>query len=252
MSIGWWRPIVPCSIAIGLGLGGLPAHGVADTVRMAQATAPQAKAPQAEAPQAKAPQAKGPQAKEPQATAPQAKAPQAKEPQAKPPQATQQAVPVVMPSAKQIVLLTRTALLTLNDAMQTGNYTVLHDAGAPSFRDANPPGRLAQIFSTLVARRVDLTLVAVMVPEIREALLDQEARLLRLAGSFPTRPMQTDFVLIFQEVSGHWRLFGISVDTSPVPAATGQATGKPPANVAAGAGQGKGPPILKRNPGAVR
>ena len=168
------------------------------------------------------------------------------------PQAKQQAqAPIVRPSARQIVLLTRSALMTLGDAMRTGNYTVLHDVGAPSFRKANPPERLAQIFSNLVARRVDLTLAAITVPRMDEALVDEKARLLRLKGSFPTRPSQINFVLLFQEVGGHWRLFGISVDTSEVRAAPGPASGAAPANVAGGAGRAGQPPKPNQSPGAA-
>lgn len=212
----WWRPVGLCTIVIVLGLSGFAGPGATDPVRLAQA---------AQVPTPQAPQSNNPTQNQ-----------------------------VVMPSAKQIVLLTRTALLTLNDAMRTGNFSVLHDVGAPGFREANPPKRLAEIFSSPGARRADLALVAIMVPEIGEApILDQEAGLLRLVGSFPTRPLQIDFVLIFQSVAGQWRLFGISVDTSPASSAgqaTGQATGAAPANVAAG--QGGRPPLPKRNPGSVR
>jgi hypothetical protein len=38
-----------------------------------------------------------------------------------------------MPEAEKVVLLLRTTLLTLNDALQTGNFTVLRDVSAPSF-----------------------------------------------------------------------------------------------------------------------
>jgi hypothetical protein len=36
-----------------------------------------------------------------------------------------------MPEAEKVVLLLRTTLLTLNDALQTGNFTVLRDVSAP-------------------------------------------------------------------------------------------------------------------------
>jgi hypothetical protein len=49
-----------------------------------------------------------------------------------------------MPDAEKIVLLLRNTLITLNDAIQTGNFTVLRDMGAPGFRDANSAGRLSQ------------------------------------------------------------------------------------------------------------
>jgi hypothetical protein len=40
---------------------------------------------------------------------------------------------VAMPDAEKIVLLLRSTPLTLNDAIQTGNFTVLRDVGAPGF-----------------------------------------------------------------------------------------------------------------------
>ena len=50
-----------------------------------------------------------------------------------------------MPDAEKIVLLLRTTLITLNDALQTGNFTVLRDMGAPGFRDANTAARLGAV-----------------------------------------------------------------------------------------------------------
>jgi hypothetical protein len=47
--------------------------------------------------------------------------------QARPPAPPQ----VAMPDANKIVLLLRTSLLTLNDAVRTGNYSVLRDTAAP-------------------------------------------------------------------------------------------------------------------------
>jgi hypothetical protein len=47
--------------------------------------------------------------------------------------------------------------------------------------------------------------------------------MLRLTGAFPTRPLQINFDLLFQNVGGQWRLFGISVATPQVPAQPPQA-----------------------------
>jgi len=69
-----------------------------------------------------------------------------------------------MPDDDKIVLLVRTTLLTLNDALRTGNYTVLRDRGAPAFRDANSAARLGQIFASLATSGVDLSVVSVMPP----------------------------------------------------------------------------------------
>jgi len=64
-----------------------------------------------------------------------------------------------MPDDDKILLLVRITLLTFNDALQTGKYTVLRDKGAPSFRDANSAVRLGQIFSGLASSGPDLSVV---------------------------------------------------------------------------------------------
>jgi hypothetical protein len=51
--------------------------------------------------------------------------------------------------------------------------------------------------------------------------------MLRLVGYFPTTPLQIDFVLLFQNVEGRWRMFAMSVSTPPAPQPVLQpATGK--------------------------
>jgi hypothetical protein len=120
--------------------------------------------------------------------------------------------------ANKIVELVRTSLLTLNDAIQTGNFTVLRDVGAPGFREANSAAHLSQIFSDLANRRIDLTHVATMVPQLAEApIIVPATNMLNVKGSFPGKPVQIDFELLFQPVADRWRLFGIWVqakDTS--------------------------------------
>ncbi|MCB1444089.1 MAG: hypothetical protein KDJ72_13820 [Methyloceanibacter sp.] len=124
---------------------------------------------------------------------------------------------VSMPDAQKIVLLVRNSLLTLNDALQTGNYTVLRDQGAPEFREANSAARLAEIFSALAAKNVDLSAVAVISPKLSEAPgLDKANGMLHLKGQFPGEPFPINFELLYQAVNGRWRLFGISVSPGEV------------------------------------
>jgi hypothetical protein len=126
-----------------------------------------------------------------------------------PAQAPQQ---LVMPGAEKIVLLVRNSLITLNDALRTGNYTVLRDIGAPGFRAANSAARLSQIFASLAAQNVDLSAVAVITPQLAEQpALDQEKGMLLLKGYFPGEPVRISFELLYQAVDGQWRLFGIAV-----------------------------------------
>ena len=119
---------------------------------------------------------------------------------------------VVIPSADVIVILIRSTLLSLNDALRTGNFTVLRDLASPSFHEANNAGRLHQIFSGLSAQRIDLSAVAILAPKLSLApSIDRDKRL-HIAGYFPGEPIQLDFELVFEAVAGQWRPFGISVN----------------------------------------
>jgi len=139
-------------------------------------------------------------------------------PQAETPPPPPPASQVVMPDDDKIVLLVRTTLLTLNDALRTGNYTVLRDRGAPAFRDANSAARLGQIFASLATSGVDLSVVSVMPPQLSQApILDQKQGTLDVKGYFPTRPTQIDFEVLYQSVGGHWQVFGLSVKPVKAP-----------------------------------
>lgn len=140
---------------------------------------------------------------------------------------------VAMPEAEKVVLLVRSTLLTLADAVQTGNFTVLRDKGAPGFRDANSAAKLSQIFASMMAQGIDLTAVSVLTPVLAEPpQLDQQNGMLRIKGSFPGQPVRIDFDLMFQAVGGRWMLFGISAnpvtETAQAPAARAPAPAAAP------------------------
>ena len=127
---------------------------------------------------------------------------------------------VVMPNAERIVVLIRTTLLTLNDALQTGNFTVLRDVSAPAFRDANSAARLGALFGNLAERGIDLSAVAILAPQLGQApAIDPQTGMLQIKGTFPGQPVRIDFHLIFQPVEVRWRLFGLSVQPVTMPVA---------------------------------
>jgi hypothetical protein len=128
-----------------------------------------------------------------------------------PPQAT---LPV---SIEQALYLIRSTLLTLNDANRTCNYTVLRDLAAPDFQARNTAADLGQSFADLRRRNFDLFAVALAAPQLSTAPYLDPNKMLRLTGYFPTRPLQINFDLTFQNVSGQWRLFGLSVATPQAP-----------------------------------
>jgi hypothetical protein len=131
----------------------------------------------------------------------------------------------------QALYLIRSALLTLNDANRSGNYTVLRDLAAPDFQARNSAADLAGIFVNLRQRRIDLHGAALMAPQLAVAPGLDKNGMLRLTGHFPTQPQQINFDLVFQNVGGEWRLFGISIamsDTAPQTQSSAQAPVPPP------------------------
>jgi hypothetical protein len=119
-------------------------------------------------------------------------------------------------STEQAQYLVRSALLTLNDANRSGNYTVLRDLAAPDFQARNTAADLAQSFADLRRRNFDLFAAAILAPQFTTPPgLDGSGRM-RLTGFFPTQPLQIRFDVVFQSVGGQWRLFAISVSTPEV------------------------------------
>ena len=158
--------------------------------------------------------------------------------QPKPGPAPAQAQPQVRPAPidrNGVLILIRTTLIAVHQANQTGNYTVLHGISAPGFQSANTTARLADIFAGLRAQNYDLSAVAVLEPQLTVLPEIDANGLMRMAGYFPSVPLQVNFELLFAPVEGRWRLFGISVNVGPSTPAAPQteppkpAETKPPA-----------------------
>ncbi|MGO4684977.1 hypothetical protein [Hyphomicrobium sp. 2TAF46] len=128
-----------------------------------------------------------------------------------------------VPSAEKLVLLVRLSLLTLNDALQTGNYTVLRDRAGPSFSHNNTAAQLGRIFAPLENQNLDLSAVAMQIPTLTAAEVSDAEPLLHIAGTFPGQAGQLSFDLTYEASAGHWRLFGISVSELPATVAGAQA-----------------------------
>ena len=118
-----------------------------------------------------------------------------------------------MPDPNTLAILIKTTLVALHHANLTGNYTVLRDLGAPGFRQANTSARLAVIFRTLRAQRLDLGSVLLLQPTLTGKPRIDARNMLRVNGTFPSRPQRIKFSLVYQPVAGRWRLFGLSVNT---------------------------------------
>jgi hypothetical protein len=135
------------------------------------------------------------------------------QPQPAPPAAQPIARPAI-PDVVGLVVLIRNAVVALQQANATGNYSVLREIAAPRFQEANSAAQLIEIFADLRSRNLDLGVVTAANPRLyRDPVIDDQG-MLRLAGFFPTASEQIDFDLAFQMINGRWRLFGIGVNPS--------------------------------------
>ncbi len=133
--------------------------------------------------------------------------------------AAAQPAPVPAPAANQAAVpdpivinkLVWSAMAALDQANQTGNYSVLRDLGAPSFQTNNSAATLGGIFQALRASQVDLGYTLLVAPSYQFPPAIVQGGLLRVRGTFPLRPAAIAFDLLFQNISGQWRIFGIAV-----------------------------------------
>lgn len=117
-----------------------------------------------------------------------------------------------------VSILVKSAMIALDQANKTGNYTVLRDLGSPDFQ-VNTAARLAEIFSAQRTEQLDFAGVLVLDPQLTLQPQIEPNGMLHMAGFFPSVPKRVNFEILWQPVNRQWRLFGLSVnlsDGSPV------------------------------------
>ncbi len=115
-----------------------------------------------------------------------------------------------MPDEAGQARLVWSAMVALDHANRTGNYTVLHALGSKGFQSRNRPQDLADLFAPLRAARLDVGRALLIAPRFHiPPRIDQDG-VLRLRGSFDFRPRALGFDLMFEWAPG-WQLLGISV-----------------------------------------
>jgi outer membrane protein OmpA-like peptidoglycan-associated protein len=168
-----------------------------------------------------------------QAPAPKQSAPAPKQQQPAPKQEPQAQGPKPAQIDRNgVLILIREALIALDQANKTGNYTVLRDLGSPEFQ-ANSAARLAEIFAQHRRDNIDLSGVAVIDPQLTLLPQIEGNGLMRMAGFFPSVPTQVNFELIYAPVGGRWRLFGLSVSFGQAAPAAPQPPPQAPPQAAA-------------------
>lgn len=117
-----------------------------------------------------------------------------------------------MPSPFVQEVLVKSILLTLNDAVTSDNFTVMHAKISKPFRDQFPPEKLRAVFKDLIEKRAvfDAIVAKPPVPD-GEARIDDN-QVLRLMGRFETSPKQVKYQLGFIASDGQWKLSAITID----------------------------------------
>jgi hypothetical protein len=147
----------------------------------------------------------------------------------------QQPAPQPAPAAAldqmQLSKLVWSTMIAVDQANQSGNYSVLRDIAAPGFQANNDAAKLAQIFANLRATGIDLSNTLLLAPSFRTQPRMAQAYMLQLNGFFGLRPTAINFELLYQWSGNRWRLFGVAIAPAPMagaaPAPAPQAQ-KPP------------------------
>ena len=114
------------------------------------------------------------------------------------------------PSAQEV--LVKSILVTLNDAVVSDNFTILHAKISKPFRDQFPPEKLRAVFKDLVEKHAvfDAVVAEKMIAD-EEAKIDEQG-VLKLKGHFQTAPKQVKYQLGFIQSEGAWKLSGVTID----------------------------------------
>ena len=103
--------------------------------------------------------------------------------------------------------------MALNDANRTGNYTVLRDLAAPAVRNRTSSADFAAVFAALRKGNIDLSIAAVVPPELSGPPMLDAAQRMHVRGEYPTQPSRIVFEVVFESVNGHWLLSDLSIST---------------------------------------
>ncbi len=122
-----------------------------------------------------------------------------------------------LPSDRLQVRLIKNALIALNNANVTGNYSVLREFCSPELRREKKASDFALAFHNVHDRSRDMSVIMELQPiQTRPPAMTVDRRM-HLVGYFPTQPLLLHYHLVFLNTeSGDWWLDGIVVRTEPV------------------------------------
>jgi hypothetical protein len=144
-------------------------------------------------------------------------------------QQAQPAGPPQQVSGPEMSILIRSAIVALDQANVTGNYTVLRDLGASAMQTANTAADLANLFANYRKQNFSLADTVLLDPVLDEKPQLSTDGALHLVGHFPTRPQEIMFDMTFFYERDRWRVANMQVG-SRVPTENGRGSGATASN----------------------
>ena len=120
-----------------------------------------------------------------------------------------------VPSPTMQEILIKTSILTLNDAIVTGNFAVLHAKVAKPFREEFAPDQMKTAFASFAEQNIDLSAISAATPVATEpAQIDDRGALL-LRGRFDVGRSRLAYELHFLPSEGEWKAIKLHVNINP-------------------------------------
>ena len=125
-----------------------------------------------------------------------------------------------VPSPTTQEVLIKTSILTLNDAIVSGNFSVFHAKLAKPTREQFGPDRLKEAFESFAEQKIDMAAISARPPiATDDARIDERGALL-LRGRFDVGRGRLTYELDFVPSEGEWKPIRVHVNVN-----TGNATG---------------------------
>ena len=116
-----------------------------------------------------------------------------------------------MPPPDVLLMMVRGVLAGVNQANFTDNYSVLHAMTTPDLQARVTVTQFGRAFSDLRKQNLDLSPAFVLSPQFTVTPSVTPQGILRLAGNFPSRPLQINFTIDYRPVDGFWLIDALSV-----------------------------------------
>ena len=121
---------------------------------------------------------------------------------------------VPSPTAQEILI--KTSLLTLNDAIVSGNFTVLHAKLAKPAREEFGPDYIKQVFASFAEQNIDISAISAASPIASDAAQIDDRGALLLRGRFDVGRSRLVYELHFLPSEGEWKAIKLHVTVNPV------------------------------------